>query len=368
MEESLQNSRNQETQVEGTQTRGDKKSKKRWVRIVMPLIGASILFFGSLFLLNKISRLIRNERLRTITTYEECVEAGYPVIQPYPVKCKTPDGRIFTEEIKKEEDSNSYPLPDKEMKKIPFGMANPPIDKICDYPLVGYFGRVLFDSGGKFNSSLLDKARSCGTKVFLRLSGQTNKILNDNGVGINLSKFEDRISQYQGLIDPYIEDGTIIYHFTIDEPHDCHDWGGQCPSPSEVDEASKISKKYWPNLKTMVNTLPDYASKYQWQYTDLINFQYAYHKGPLDRFISAALSVYESGKVEEISWSIMAKSGGYSQFGKGPMTPEQVEEVGKAMCDTGKGVVIAFVGYKEEILTLEMYQTIERVKNYCGNK
>ena len=34
-----------------------------------------------------------------ITSFEECVEAGYPVMESYPRQCRTPDGRTFTEEV-----------------------------------------------------------------------------------------------------------------------------------------------------------------------------------------------------------------------------------------------------------------------------
>lgn len=35
-----------------------------------------------------------------ITSYEECVAAGYPVLETYPEQCKIPDGRTFTHKIK----------------------------------------------------------------------------------------------------------------------------------------------------------------------------------------------------------------------------------------------------------------------------
>ncbi|MGB3345783.1 MAG: hypothetical protein WBA71_00810, partial [Candidatus Humimicrobiia bacterium] len=33
-----------------------------------------------------------------INSFEECVSAGYPVLESYPRQCKTPDGRTFTED------------------------------------------------------------------------------------------------------------------------------------------------------------------------------------------------------------------------------------------------------------------------------
>mgnify|MGYP005839159459 CR=1 FL=1 len=41
-----------------------------------------------------------------INSFEECAKAGYPVMEIYPPQCKTPDGRIFTQEIKKKNCNN----------------------------------------------------------------------------------------------------------------------------------------------------------------------------------------------------------------------------------------------------------------------
>ncbi|NOZ76363.1 MAG: hypothetical protein GXO65_01500 [Euryarchaeota archaeon] len=34
-----------------------------------------------------------------ITSFQECVQAGYPVMESYPRQCRTPDGRTFVEEV-----------------------------------------------------------------------------------------------------------------------------------------------------------------------------------------------------------------------------------------------------------------------------
>ncbi|MEK7564492.1 MAG: Gmad2 immunoglobulin-like domain-containing protein [Patescibacteria group bacterium] len=34
-----------------------------------------------------------------ILSFQDCVDAGFPVMEIYPGQCRTPDGRIFTEEI-----------------------------------------------------------------------------------------------------------------------------------------------------------------------------------------------------------------------------------------------------------------------------
>ncbi|PIR49210.1 hypothetical protein COU80_00475 [Candidatus Peregrinibacteria bacterium CG10_big_fil_rev_8_21_14_0_10_55_24] len=35
----------------------------------------------------------------SVTSFEDCVAAGYPVMESYPEQCRTPDGRTFVREI-----------------------------------------------------------------------------------------------------------------------------------------------------------------------------------------------------------------------------------------------------------------------------
>lgn len=42
-------------------------------------------------------------KLKIITSFDECIAAGYPELQSYPAICKTPDGRSFIQEISPEE-------------------------------------------------------------------------------------------------------------------------------------------------------------------------------------------------------------------------------------------------------------------------
>ena len=45
-----------------------------------------------------LATLVVNKK-STINSFESCVAAGYPILESYPEKCKTPDGRTFTKEI-----------------------------------------------------------------------------------------------------------------------------------------------------------------------------------------------------------------------------------------------------------------------------
>ena len=37
--------------------------------------------------------------VKTVLSFEDCVKAGYPVMESYPRRCATPDGRTYTEEL-----------------------------------------------------------------------------------------------------------------------------------------------------------------------------------------------------------------------------------------------------------------------------
>ena len=37
---------------------------------------------------------------KAISSFDECVQAGYPVMESFPRQCRTPDGRTFVEQVK----------------------------------------------------------------------------------------------------------------------------------------------------------------------------------------------------------------------------------------------------------------------------
>lgn len=69
------------------------KAKITTVIALVAVFGAG---FGVYHLLgNKAPREAVKADLATIKTFEQCSDAGYPIVKRYPDQCKTPDGRIF---------------------------------------------------------------------------------------------------------------------------------------------------------------------------------------------------------------------------------------------------------------------------------
>ncbi len=46
-------------------------------------------------------------KIQSIDTFEECAQAGYPIMESYPEQCKTPDGKTFTKQISANSDLQS---------------------------------------------------------------------------------------------------------------------------------------------------------------------------------------------------------------------------------------------------------------------
>ncbi len=64
-------------------------------KIIISAVVLALVVAGFLFMNKKASSPVLGE----VKSFEDCVDAGYPVMESYPRQCKTPDGRTFAEEI-----------------------------------------------------------------------------------------------------------------------------------------------------------------------------------------------------------------------------------------------------------------------------
>lgn len=47
----------------------------------------------------------KTSKVQSISTFEECAQAGYPIMESYPEQCRTPDGRNFTKHVSVQSDT-----------------------------------------------------------------------------------------------------------------------------------------------------------------------------------------------------------------------------------------------------------------------
>ena len=63
------------------------------------IVGAAIVIGVVAIFMLAFDSIQKKEQLFSITTFEECAAAGYPIMESYPEQCRTPDGRTFVHDI-----------------------------------------------------------------------------------------------------------------------------------------------------------------------------------------------------------------------------------------------------------------------------
>ncbi len=62
------------------------------------LLGILVVLVIVAGLLLALSETAKQQRILSISSFEECASAGYPIMESYPEQCRTPDGRLFVNE------------------------------------------------------------------------------------------------------------------------------------------------------------------------------------------------------------------------------------------------------------------------------
>lgn len=63
------------------------------------LIGVVVVLALIAGLLLSLSNIAKQQRMYAISTFQECKDAGYPIMESYPEQCATSDGRTFVNEM-----------------------------------------------------------------------------------------------------------------------------------------------------------------------------------------------------------------------------------------------------------------------------
>jgi hypothetical protein len=141
--------------------------------------------------------------------------------------------------------------------------------------------------------SYLSGARARGGRVVIKLcKGRDDYVKNPDGT-FSLSKWEALVARYRNVnLGPYIDDGTILGHYLIDEPHRASRWGGKIIPPSTLEAMAKYSKQLWPGMTTMVRVAPSWLAGFSttYAYVDAGWAQYASGKGDAGSWIAAEVA------------------------------------------------------------------------------
>jgi hypothetical protein len=125
---------------------------------------------------------------------------------------------------------------------------------------------------------MLNKARSNGERVVLAIAGPKAGYKNSDGT-FNLSKWKAKVAVFRGYnLAQYVNSGTLLGHYMIDEPFCTGCWGGRAIPSYQVEEMSKYSKSLWPALPTGVRAPPTTLGSTAFSSLD---FAWAQWEGPL---------------------------------------------------------------------------------------
>jgi hypothetical protein len=148
---------------------------------------------------------------------------------------------------------------------IPFGAFALPLD---------LYGSTY--TGGHMNpqtpESLLSRLaaiRAARGRVVLALAGGPPQFTNADGT-FNFELWKARVGRYSGVdFNSYIDDGTVIGNYLIDQPNCSTCWGGQVIPQDMVEAMAQYSKSIWPSLTTITRAETTWLAEFSGEYVYL---------------------------------------------------------------------------------------------------
>ena len=215
---------------------------------------------------------------------------------------------------------------------------------------LGNFAQPISEFGSIFNGSHenstptgliqeLQQIKSRGGKAVLALSGSPKYYL--DGKYFSMTKWKQRVNRFKGVnFRPYIDDGTVIGHYLIDEPNDPANWGGRPVSSSTVEEMAKYSKDLWPNMPTIVRAEPKHMGDNH-RYLDAAWAQYLYRRGNVNEYIKDVVGDAQRKGLQLVVGLNVLKGGNPNGTN---MTGSEVEQWGSALLSSS--YPCAFINWK----------------------
>lgn len=141
--------------------------------------------------------------------------------------------------------------------------------------------------------TLLSGARAKGGRVVIKLCmGSDSYVKNSDGT-FSFTKWKALVDRFKTVnLGPYINDGTILGHFLIDEPSRTARWGGKVIPQSTLEAMAKYSKQLWPSMTTLVRVVPSWLAQggITFTYLDAGWLQYAANKGDVTKLVAAEVA------------------------------------------------------------------------------
>jgi hypothetical protein len=189
-----------------------------------------------------------------------------------------------------------------------------PTDSVSISPLTGMAPGIVYGSflmtpsnlssvhtgtlmGGQIDPSnamtILAGVKAKGGRIVIKMcKGADSWVKNADGT-FSLTKWKALVDRFRTLpLGSYINDGTILGHYLIDEPQRAAKWGGKPIPQSTVEAMAKYSKQIWPGLTTFVRVVPSWlaTSTITYNYLDAGWLQYESFRGDISKVISTEIT------------------------------------------------------------------------------
>jgi hypothetical protein len=187
--------------------------------------------------------------------------------------------------------------------------------------------------------------KSRGGRVVLMFAGKERNYIGSDG-HFSLSMWKARVDRYRSVnFSSFLEDGTIIGHYLIDEPNDPTNWNGVPVTGKVVEQMAAYSKSIWPKMTTVVRAEPGYlgATGGPYHYLDVAWAQYVSRKGAPDDYIRSNVADAQRVGLALITGMNLTRGGP----GGTAMTPSQIVSIGTTLL--AQSYPCAFISYHWEL-------------------
>jgi hypothetical protein len=142
----------------------------------------------------------------------------------------------------------------------------------------------------------LSGARTKKARFVVKLIGAGDSHVKNPDGTFSYEKWTALMDKFKAIdFSSYVDDGTILGHYVIDEPDVTTRWGGKVIPQATVESMAKYSKQLWPGMTTMVRALPSWLAKDPVTYTHLDAgwAQYTARRGNTAEWLSGEVGVAE---------------------------------------------------------------------------
>jgi hypothetical protein len=160
-------------------------------------------------------------------------------------------------------------------------------------------------------------ARAKGGRLILKMVGGSDERVKNADGTFSLTKWKALVDRFKAVnFTSYINDGTLMGVFLIDEPHNTSKWGGKVIPHATVEAMAKHTKQLWPNMTTFVRARPTWLvqSPITYVYLDAGWFQYESYMGSILTAITKEVSAAKAKRLG-VAVGLNVLSGGNGSSG-----------------------------------------------------